>query len=176
MQGSPQVHRPSASCAPSGLRNEAADNSGPSSGIPTFLRATRNIRAQQLVKAKAVAAQDRSHGILVPLPGLLAKKHPWAARAERWAWLFPSHTNSRDPRSGKQVRWRCHEGSVQRAVKAAGPMSTGRPDAASPSHAFATHALHGGAFARDVQVVLGHDHLDTTMLYHHTEAGRVPSP
>lgn len=133
--------------------------------------------AQQLVKAKAVTAQDRSHSIPVPLPGLLAKKYPWAAQAERWAWLFPSHTTCRDPRSGKQVRWRCHEGNVQRAVKAAA--SRCHLEGLTPHllrHAFATHALHGGAFVRDVQVVLGHDHLDTTMLYLHTEAGRVPSP
>jgi site-specific recombinase XerD len=43
-------------------------------------------------------------------------------------------------------------------------------------HAYATHALHGGAFVRDVQVVLGHNHLETTMLYLHAEAGRVVSP
>ncbi len=29
---------------------------------------------------------------------------------------------------------------------------------------------------RDLQVVLGHNHLETTMLYLHTEAGRVASP
>ena len=43
-------------------------------------------------------------------------------------------------------------------------------------HAYASHALQGGAFVRDLQVVLGHNHLETTMLYLHTEAGRVASP
>lgn len=32
------------------------------------------------------------------------------------------------------------------------------------------------AFVRDLQVVLGHSHLETTMLYLHAEAGRVVSP
>ena len=132
---------------------------------------------KQLLKARSIAAQDNSKGIPVPLPGLLAKKYPWAARSERWAWLFPSHTICRDPRTGIQVRWRCHEANVQRAVRLAAGRC--RLDGLTPHllrHAFATRALHGGAFVRDLQVVLGHSHLDTTMLYLHTEAGRVASP
>ena len=43
-------------------------------------------------------------------------------------------------------------------------------------HSYATHALQSGAFVRDLQVVLGHNSLETTMLYQHTEAGRVTSP
>jgi integrase/recombinase XerD len=43
-------------------------------------------------------------------------------------------------------------------------------------HSYATHALHGGAYVRDLQVVMGHDDLETTMGYLHAEAGRVASP
>ena len=132
---------------------------------------------RQLILAKSLAAQDHARGIPVALPGLLAKKYPWAAQSERWAWLFPSHTLCRDPRSGAQIRWRCHENNVQRAVKEAARRC--RLDGVTPHylrHAYATHALHGGAFVRDLQVVLGHNHLETTMLYLHTEAGRVASP
>ena len=132
---------------------------------------------QQWTKAGRLAAEDHARGIPVPLPGLLAKKYPWAERAERWAWLFPSRTLCRDPRSDKVVRWRCHESNVQRAVRAAAQRCG--LDGLTPHylrHAFATHALHGGAFVRDLQVVLGHNHLETTMLYLHAEAGRVASP
>jgi integrase len=123
---------------------------------------------QQMDIAQRVAAQDHARGIPVPLPGLLAKKYPSAARSKRWAWLFPSHTLCRDQRSGKTVRWRCHESNVQRAVRAAA-LPCGL-DGLTPHylrHAYATHALHGGAFVRDLQVVLGHSHLETTMLYLH---------
>jgi integrase/recombinase XerD len=75
------------------------------------------------------------------------------------------------------VRWRCHETNVQRAVKAAAREC--KLEGLTPHllrHAFATHALMGGAFVRDLQVVLGHNHLETTMLYLHAEAGRVASP
>jgi site-specific recombinase XerD len=43
-------------------------------------------------------------------------------------------------------------------------------------HAFATHSLQNGSFVRDLQVVLGHNCLETTMRYLHTEAERVTSP
>jgi site-specific recombinase XerD len=75
------------------------------------------------------------------------------------------------------VRWRCHEANVQRAVRAAADRCNLR--GLTPHHlrhAFATHALHDGAFVRDLQVVLGHNHLETTMNYLHAEAGRVASP
>jgi site-specific recombinase XerD len=75
------------------------------------------------------------------------------------------------------VRWRCHETNVQRAVRVAARRC--HLEGLTPHclrHGYATHALQGGAFVRDVQVVLGHSHLETTMLYLHTEAGRVASP
>ena len=124
----------------------------------------------QLAVAKAVAAQDRVRRTPVALPGLLAKKYPWANFSERWAWLFPSHSLCRDPRTQQLVRWRCHESNVQRAVKLAANKC--HLEGLTPHclrHGFATHALQGGAFVRDLQVVLGHNHLDTTMLYLHTE-------
>jgi integrase len=130
-----------------------------------------------LATAKALAAQDFAKRIPVALPGLLTKKYPYAAHAERWAWLFPSHSLCRDPRAGVIVRWRCHEANVQRAVRAAADRCHLR--GITPHHlrhAFATHALQDGAFVRDLQVVLGHAHLETTMNYLHTEAGRVVSP
>jgi integron integrase len=132
---------------------------------------------QQMIVARLVAQQDHAKNIPVPLPGLLAKRYPSAAKSEKWAWLFPSHTLCRDPRSGNIVRWRCHESNVQRAVRAAA-LSSGL-DGLTPHylrHAFATHALHGGAYVRDLQVVLGHNHLETTMQYLHAEAKRVTSP
>jgi hypothetical protein len=74
---------------------------------------------RQLSHAKVVAANDIANRVPVALPGLLAKKYPYAAHVERWAWLFPSHALCDDARANKLVRWRCHESNVQRAVKAA---------------------------------------------------------
>ena len=133
--------------------------------------------ARQLEVAKTVAAGDRLRGIPVPLPGLLDRKYPNAGLHERWAWLFPSRTVCRHPRTGKVVRWRCHEANIQRAVRQAAPRCG--LDGVTPHslrHAYATHALQDGALVHDLQVVLGHKHLDTTMRYLHAEAKRVQSP
>jgi site-specific recombinase XerD len=132
---------------------------------------------RQLAVARAVAAQDLHDNIPVALPGLLAKKFPYAARSERWAWLFPSHSTCFDRRARIHVRWRCHESNVQRAVRDAADKCKLR--GITPHllrHAFATHSLHDGTYVRDLQVVLGHKHLETTMLYLHAEVGRVVSP
>ena len=75
------------------------------------------------------------------------------------------------------MRWRCHESNVQRAVRQAAKLT--HLEGLTPHclrHSYATHALHGGAYVRDLQVVMGHNHLETTMGYLHAETGRVASP
>jgi len=133
--------------------------------------------AQQLELARAMAAADRARGIPVPLPGLLDRKYPAAGQSERWAWLFPSLTTCHHPRTRKEVRWRCHEANVQKAVRyAARQCGLEGVTPHNLRHAYATHALQNGAFVRDLQVVLGHNSLETTMRYLHAEASRVASP
>ena len=51
-----------------------------------------------------------------------------------------------------------------------------QPDSEGVAGVLATFLQLRGAFVRDLQVVLGHSHLDTTMLYLHAETGRVASP
>jgi integrase/recombinase XerC len=43
-------------------------------------------------------------------------------------------------------------------------------------HAWATHSIDAGASVRDVQEILGHNSLETTMQYVHSEIERVVSP
>jgi site-specific recombinase XerD len=128
--------------------HEAKGNKGRVVPFPACLAAPL---ARQLEIAKASAAVDQAERIPVPLPHLLAKKYPSAAFSERWAWVFPSRTTCRHPRTGEIVRWRCHEANVQKAVKQAALHC--RLEGITPHHlrhAFATHSLHNGTFVRDL--------------------------
>jgi integrase len=145
--------------------------------VVAFPACLKPVLQHQLAVAKAVAATDQPQHLPVPLPDRLAAKYPRAAYSERWAWLFPAHGTCLHPRTNLRVRWRCHAASVQRTVKSAALLC--RLDGLTPHHlrhAFATHSLHHGAFVRDLQVVLGHNNLETTMRYLHAEASRVASP
>lgn len=132
---------------------------------------------QQLRVAQSVAEMDRRLKLPVPLLHRLATKYPGAAYTERWAWLFPAHRPSVHPQTGLLIRWHCHPVNVQRCVRAAARKC--QLEGITPHHlrhAFATHALQRGAFIHDLQAVLGHNQLETTMRYLHAEAERVLSP
>lgn len=131
---------------------------------------------QQMKVARAVWTAQQA--VPVPLPGLLSKKYPSAPFAAQWAFLFPARRPVAHPRTGEMVRWRCHEANVQRCVRAASRKANldGTITPHCLRHAYATHAMQLGSFVRDVQVVMGHASLETTMAYLHAETGRVSSP
>ena len=132
----------------------------------------------QMEWARAMWQRDVDAGLPVALPGRLAQKYPRSAFAWQWYWLFPAHQGCKHPRTGERVRWRMHEVNVQRCVKAAA-QKAGLEGTVTPHHlrhAYATHAMQQGAYVRDVQVAMGHAHLETTMGYLTPEVARVVSP
>ena len=132
----------------------------------------------QLRVARAVWRADVAAGLPVALPGLLGRKSRRLGLAEAWGWVFPAHEASGHPRTGERVRWRMHEVNVQRCVRAAAGQ-VGLAGRATPHvlrHSYATHAHRNGAAARDLQEVLGHRQLETTMRYLTADPGRVRSP
>jgi hypothetical protein len=111
------------------------------------------------------------HGF-VELPGRLAVKYRNANRELRWQYLFPS-TMVRG-----QYRWHTTDEAVAKQmrseVRAAG--ITKRVTPHTLRHAFATHAMQAGNDPRTVQDLLGHESLETTMIYLHGDAARGVSP
>lgn len=105
----------------------------------------------------------------VYLPFALARKYPNAAREWGWQYVFPSTKRSVDPRAGVIQRHHIDEKGVQRAMKQA-VRDIGLAKPATPHtlrHSFATHLLQAGYDIRTVQELLGHKHVETTMLYTH---------
>lgn len=142
----------------------------PCSLVPAIQRQMRAARVQW--------EADQVAGMPVEIPGGLARKYPRAPFSWQWAWFLPSRSTCQHPRTEETVRFRMHEANVQRAVKAVAQSHDleGTLTPHNLRHAFADHTLQQGGNIRDLQAVLGHAHLNTTMIYVHAEAERLRSP
>jgi integron integrase len=125
---------------------------------------------QHLETVKQLHDRDLAAGYgCVYLPHALAVKYPNAGREWAWQYVFPARTRSRDPRSPVIRRHHLDESGIQRAVKKAAQVA-GIAKPAHPHclrHAFATHLLEDGYDIRTVQELLGHEDVETTMIYTH---------
>ena len=125
---------------------------------------------EQLEKVKVLHQKDIEAGYgEVYLPGALARKYPQAAKDLGWQYVFPSLKLSIDPRSGKIRRHHISDKSIQNAVKAAIKKAGIIKPATVHTlrHSFATHLLMSGVNIREVQELLGHKNVETTMIYTH---------
>lgn len=124
----------------------------------------------QIDLALALHQQDLAEGFgEVYLPYALAKKYPKAPRSPAWQYVFPAPLRAEDPRSNVIRRHHIGEQQVRRSVAKALAEANIRKKASCHTfrHSFATNLLRTGTDIRNIQELMGHTDISTTMIYTH---------
>jgi integron integrase len=141
----------------------------------------RSVRAdleRQLDGRRQLHERDLARGVArVDLPDALERKYPRVAQELGWQFVFASRQLSQCPRTGRPGRHHVYPSSLQRAVAAAGRTAGLRHPMHCHTfrHSFATHLVERGVDMRSVQQLLGHESLETTMIYTHVARQGVAS-
>ena len=125
--------------------------------------------ARQVKRAEARWRQDMTRGGgYVPVPEAVLHKRPRAGSEFPFQFVLPSNSRRRDA-AGRGMRWHTAPASLDRVVYAAARRAGigKRVTCHTFRHSFATHLLEAGYDVRQVQTLLGHASLKTTMVYVH---------
>ncbi len=129
---------------------------------------------RQLQEVKAIHDQDLAagHGS-VYMPFALDRKYVNASREFGWQYVFPARDLAVDPRGGVVRRHHIGDEVLQRTMRAAVQKAgiTKPATVHTLRHSFATHLLLKGVNIREVQKYLGHESVETTMIYTHVIRG-----
>jgi integrase/recombinase XerD len=128
-------------------------------------------RAQKIIRIEqSKGRKDRNVMLSDEMLGLL--RQWWKTRPSRYdagippqeRWLFPSRKSAGRPMTTRQLNRLFHE-----AAEAAGTKKGVTPH--TLRHSFATHLLDQDTNLRKIQLLLGHEKLETTARYLHVATG-----
>lgn len=125
---------------------------------------------RQIERVRLLHEEDLQKGFgRVYLPKLEERKYPASSEELGWQWLFPAKSLSVAPGTGEVRRHHVSEDALQRAVKMAIKKAgiTKQASCHTLRHSFATHLYEKGYHIREIQELLGHANVQTTMIYTH---------
>ena len=130
-------------------------------------------RAQKIIRIEqSKGRKDRNVMLSDEMLGLL--RQWWKARPSRYdagiplqeRWLFPSRKSAGRPITTRHLNRLFHEAADAAGIKKGVTVHTLR-------HSFATHLLEQGTNLRKIQLLLGHEKLETTARYLHVATGLI---
>lgn len=123
-----------------------------------------------LMRVRAIYDADRASGAApIYLPDGLERKFKNGGTEWPWFWLWPANSESTDPRTRIIRRHHVHEDTLGKALKTATRRCglSKRVTVHTLRHSFATALISNGASINQVQELLGHSSVETTMVYLH---------
>jgi site-specific recombinase XerD len=130
-------------------------------------------RAQNIIRIEqSKGRKDRNVMLSDEMLGLL--RQWWKTRPSRYdagiplqeRWLFPSRKSAGRPMTTRQLNRLFHEAAEAAGIKKGVTPHTLR-------HSFATHLLDQDTNLRKIQLLLGHEKLETTARYLHVATGMI---
>jgi len=137
------------------------------------------LRVKHIDSAQKIIRIEQSKGrkdrnVMLPDEVLGLLRQWWKARPSRHdagippqeRWLFPSRKSARNPITTRHLNRLFHEAADAAGIRKHVTLHSLR-------HSFATHLLEHDTHIRKIQVLLGHEKLETTARYLHVATGMI---